>query len=311
MLLVGAGQMAVDYARVLLDIGTPFEVVCRTQSSANRFFRQTGHKVQSGGLKSYLDSNDAPREAIVAVDVPDLSAVCLSLLRAGVRSILLEKPAGMSANEVEDVQCVAEAEGAWVVIAYNRRFYASTLAVRQHILTDGGLRAIDFDFTEWPDRVIAAPTTDDVKRRWVIANSSHVIDLAFYLAGSPMEWNSWVTGALEWHDSGSRFVGAGITTNDVPFSYRATWDAPGRWGITLWTASSRLILRPLEALQISRDGFIDSVEEINDELDTRFKPGLYRQVQAFLDHDRNTLCSLSEHVEMMRIYQRIGGYGDA
>lgn len=309
MLLVGAGPMAVDYARVLIDIGTPFEVVCRTQSSADRFFRHTGHEVQTGGLESYLNAGDAPKEAIVAVDVPDLSAVCLSLLKAGVQSILLEKPAGMSASEVQDVQNVAEAGGAWVVVAYNRRFYASTLSAKKQILADGGLRAIDFDFTEWPDRVLAAPTTADVKRRWVIANSSHVIDLAFHLAGNPMEWNSWVTGGLEWHHSGSRFVGAGITENDVPFSYRATWDAPGRWGITLWTASSRCILRPLETLQISQDGISDAVAEIDDELDTKFKPGLYRQVQAFLEHDRETLCSLSDHVEMMRIYERIGGYG--
>ena len=90
-----------------------------------------------------------------------------------------------------------------------------------------------------------------------MANSTHVVDLAFFLGGAPEKISSYVGGKLDWHPNGSIFSGAGITKNNTLFSYNANWEAPGRWGVEVITNKSRLILRPLEKLQIQKIGNLD------------------------------------------------------
>ena len=59
--LIGAGQMAVDYHKVLDDLEVPFTVVGRGKSSAKLFFNKTGFKPFLGGLKAFLLGN--PKKA--------------------------------------------------------------------------------------------------------------------------------------------------------------------------------------------------------------------------------------------------------
>ena len=49
------------------------------------------------------------------------------------------------------------------------------------------------------------------------------------------------------------------------------------------TRESRLILRPLEQLFVQQRGSFEVKQiELADELDKRHKPGLYRQIEAFV-----------------------------
>ena len=50
--------------------------------------------------------------------------------------------------------------------------------------------------------------------------------------------------------------------------------------------------------------------DIDSELDQRFKPGVFRQLEAFITGDIKLLCSLSEQVGAFRIYNRIAGYSN-
>jgi predicted dehydrogenase len=310
ILLVGAGQMAVDYAEVLVELDADFQTIGRSDAAVEAFRAATGLPAESGGIDLYLTGHDSPTVAIIAVDIPNLPRTTRALLEAGATSILVEKPAGLTSQEVQGIALDAAARHASVFVAYNRRFYASTNAARKMVDEDGGLLAVDFEFTEWADRVAESMTAASVKQRWIIANSSHVIDLAFSFAGMPSELHSWRIGSLPWHDSGARFVGAGVTDRDVPFSYHATWDAPGRWGVTLRTPARRLRLQPMEELQESTDGVRDRPVDLDDELDRRFKPGLLLQVASFLAGGDDRLCSIGEHAAMMQVYSEIAGYHD-
>ncbi len=308
LLLVGAGQTAVDYSRVLCALDVDIDVVGRSEKTVASFRATTGLGAQVGGVEAYLAGREAPERAIVAVDIASLSNVTLALLRAGVREILVEKPVGITQTSVEAVRDAARNSRAKVFAAYNRRFYASTSAAREQIAEDGGLLSIEFEFTEWTDRVAASAADEAVKQRWVIANSSHVIDLAFHLGGRPAAWQAWRQGALPWHRTGARFSGAGITDQHVSFAYHASWGTPGRWGVTLRTSSHRLRLQPMEELWASTDGIVDQQAEVAAALDQTFKPGLYRQVEAFLSGDDPRLCTIDEHCEMMHVYRTIAGY---
>ena len=311
--LIGAGPMAQDYAAVLQQLSSPFSVIGRSKSSAEVFKQKTGVEVFLGGIKAALAALPAPEQAIVAVGVEALAATTQLLLDAGTRRLLIEKPGALNLAELQQLQTVAQQMGAEVWIAYNRRFYASVLRLRQLIIADGGITSASFEFTEWSHQIRDLQKGPGVKEHWLLGNSSHVIDLAFDLIGFPAEgnWQAWHSGSLDWHPAAARFHGAGITERRIPFSYQADWESPGRWGIELLTRRNRYLLRPLESLQAIPLGKLAAETiDIDSELDQRFKPGVFRQVEAFITGDIKLLCSLSEQVEAFGIYNRIANYSN-
>jgi hypothetical protein len=131
--------------------------------------------------------------------------------------------------------------------------------------------------------------------------------LAFYLGGIPQAIEGRVVGSLPWHPAGAVFCGSGVTAKGIPFSYHANWRSGGRWGVELFTTARRIIMRPLEELFVQNRGSvaIDAVP-IDDELDKKFKPGLYLQTESFLSLQDESLLTLSEHLHIVKnIYFRI------
>jgi predicted dehydrogenase len=307
--LVGAGPMAIEYARVLDGQGVRFEVIGRGEDSARAFRDKTGHAVTVGGLKAFIASGPKPpTAAIVATGVLDLAPTALTLLAAGVRRILVEKPAALDGEELGALESAAQKHRASVMVGYNRRSYASTRRAREIIAEDGGVVSFVFEFTEWSKQVVAHAAPPAVKARWLLANSSHVIDLAFHLGGKPATLSSYVAGGLPWHPHAAVFAGAGVSVTGALFSYHANWDGPGRWGVEVLTRQRRLIFRPLEKLQVQARETVVAVEEpIDDALDRQFKPGLYRQVEAFLGGESGIIPDLSEQREALRYYDEING----
>jgi len=307
--LIGAGAMAQDYARVLQGLHLPFEVIGRGADSADKFEKATGKQVRIGGLADALRADKAPEKAIVAVGVEQLAPTTAELIRSGVKRIMVEKPAGLDLAEIESLNRIAEENGASVLLAYNRRFYGSVQQARQCIAEDGGILSAQFEFTEWSHEIAPLVKGTGVKENWMLNNSTHVIDLVFHLIGKPVDWKCLHAGSIDWHPAAARFVGAGLTEQNVMFSYLADWQAPGRWGVELLTANRRLILRPMEQLQVMPLGTV-KIEAMDplDNLDQDYKPGLYRQTKAFLEGDDYLFSTLQEQVENVRIYSEMAGY---
>lgn len=306
VLLVGAGPMAVEYAKVLQTIGVSFTVVGRSEKSAAKFFELTGIAAFSGGIEQFIQANgDLPKRAIVCVSEDMLGQVTRLLLQKNVKSILVEKPGGLTVGDIKQTALVAENAKAEVFIAYNRRFYASVQKAREIIEADGGVISFLFDFTEWSHVIAGLEKAPGVKEEWFLANSTHVIDLAFYLGGKPVEICCFTAGGLDWHPSASVYSGAGKTDKGALFSYHANWEAPGRWSLEIMTRNHKLIFKPVEKLQIQKTGSV-AVEEysLNDDMDTSFKPGLYQQTMAFLNAT-DKLLTINGQVEFVKFYSKI------
>ncbi len=304
--LVGVGPMAMDYAKVLRALKQPFTAVGRGEKAVQIFEAKTGIIARSGGVQSFLSHlSTPPEQAIVAVGVEQLAPVTAALLEKGVRRILVEKPAGLTPGEIRDLAGLTDDRDAEVYVAYNRRFYGSVLEAKRLIAEDGGPTSFHFEFTEW-SHLIEKLTDEVVKREWFLANSTHVIDMAFFLGGKPKEMASFATGSLEWHPAGARYTGAGVASSGALFSYCADWQAPGRWGVEIMTKKRRFIFKPLEKLQMQLIGSVAVSElPLPDQLDQDFKPGLYRQTEAFLKGGALGLLSISEHVSNLAIYQKM------
>lgn len=305
--LVGTGPMGIEYCKVLQSLNVSFEVIGRGVESAKKFERVTGIIPQTGGMKEYIrNHNSIPHFVIIAVSVEQLAEVAIEVLKAGVKKVLIEKPGGLTAKEIESVAHLAKQNGADVFVAYNRRFYSSVIKAEEIIREDGGVTSFHFEFTEWSHVIEGLQKAPGVKENWFLANSTHVVDLAFFLGGKPKQITSYVSGGTHWHPQASVFTGAGVTERGALFSYHANWEAPGRWGVEVLTKKHRLILRPLEKLQIQKIGSIEfDAVSIDEEFDNKFKPGLYKEVSLFLKDRLERFPSIFEQLSNLSFYKHI------
>ncbi|MES2590600.1 MAG: Gfo/Idh/MocA family oxidoreductase [Bacteroidota bacterium] len=306
ILLVGAGQMAVDYYKVLEALHCDVTTIGRSESSALIFQQKTGSKITTGGIEQFLQKNTIAFDAvIIAVGMEQLAPTAIQVIKSGARTILIEKPAGLNGNEITELALTANQYNATVLVAYNRRFYSSVLKAKEVIENDGGVTSFNFEFTEWAHTIEPLDKKPGIKENWLLANSTHVIDLAFYLGGKPSVINCFASGKLSWHNK-AVFAGAGITQDDVLFSYQANWAAPGRWGVEILTKNSRLILRPLEELQIQLKGSVAiNKVDLENSIDLQYKPGLFLQTKQFLNGIFSEFKTIGEQVEMLVIYDKI------
>ncbi|MEK5483870.1 MULTISPECIES: Gfo/Idh/MocA family protein [unclassified Viridibacillus] len=311
ILLVGAGYMAKEYAKVLNGMKLDYTVVGRSQESVNSFREDIGKNALEGGLESVFSSLSNHYDyAIVATTVESLENNTLFLINNGIKNILVEKPAALSYEKMNEIAQKANEKNVNVYIAYNRRFYASVLNAKKIIEQEGGLQSFLFEFTEWSHVVGKLNKTKEQLNNWFIGNSSHVLDTAFFFGGKPKEISTFIQSKLDWHPKGSIYSGAGLTEENILFSYHANWTAPGSWKLELLTQKNRYIFRPFEKLHVQTLGSIDVIEvPIDDLLDTQYKPGLFKQTESFLKITPLTkyLLNIKEGLELMKIYERING----
>lgn len=308
--LVGAGPQARHYDKVLKSLGASYEVIGLNDSITAQFENITGVPVVKCGLENYLASGaKVPSKAIICVPVESLASATSQLLSAGVKHILVEKPVGVLPPEIKELNNLSIASNATVVVAYNRRLYASVIKAQELIAEDGGVTSFNFEFTEWAHVINPLQKGPGVKQYWFLSNSTHVVDLAFYLGGIPKEISCYLSGGLEWHPSASAFAGAGMSETGAIFNYQANWAAPGRWSVEMLTTARRFVFRPLEKLQVQLIGAValESVE-IDDSLDREFKPGLFLQTRKFLEGRLEGMCTLGEHYGKLPVYCRMAGY---
>lgn len=307
ILLVGTGAMATEYAKVLIAQKCNIVVVGNKQESIDKFKKETGIMGIAGGIEKWLkQAKELPTKAIVVVPENLLGKVTIQLIRKGLKSILVEKPGGAGISEIKKVANEAKKHGAQVFIGYNRRQYVSVKKAQEIIKKDGGVTSFNFEFTEWSHVIESLKKNEGVKENWFLHNSTHIVDLAFYLGGHPKKISSFTSGKLAWHKKASIFSGAGITGKGALFSYQSNWKAPGRWSVEMLTKKHRLILRPLEKLQIQDIGSVAvSEEKIDDKIDIKFKAGLYKQVEYFVKNDTTRLCDIFEQVENCKLYNKI------
>jgi len=229
------------------------------------------------------------------------------LLENGFKNILVEKPAGLDFQEIAKVAEESKRYYANVFVAYNRRFYGSVQKAQQIIAEDGGVISFNFEFTEWSHEIEPLKKATGIKQNWFLANSTHVVDLAFYLGGRPIDISSYIAGGLSWHPLASIFSGSGVTEKGALFSYSANWESAGRWSVEVLTRVHKLILCPIEKLKIQKRGSLEvkHVDTIDYSFDERFKPGIYIQCNNFISQNYGDLIHIEEHYRNSKVYHKI------
>lgn len=299
--IFGLGPIGLEYTRVFQELGYQIYAIGRSPDGCARYEAETGI-FATPWADIDLETLDDKSLAVIAVSSAQLGKVSKALIQAGFRRVLLEKPGAANAGELEEVADMAKACGCDIRIAYNRRFYDSVIKGLEVIAEDGGVRSLHFDFTEWSHRIEPLEKEEGVKERWFFHNSTHVVDMAFHMAGWPTEIAAQAEEPISWHPY-SRFAGSGLTDKGAVFSYNADWKGPGRWSVEITTKANRLIFRPLEELQLQPLGGV-AVHPVPLEQNgpAHFKPGFYNQVVAFLEGNDAlpTICEQRRHLEIFK-----------
>ncbi len=308
-ILVGAGPMSIEYAKVLKAQNIEFITIGNTKKGAINFESQINSKVILGGIEKWLEKNTNIDhdlyKIIVVVNENLLGSITKKLIHFGFKDILVEKPGGLNIKDIQSVNDLAIKNNAQVYVAYNRRFLSSTLKLQELVNNDGGVTSFNFEFTEWGHIIKDLKKNEGVLQEWFIQNSSHVVDLAFFIGGHPREIKGFISGSANWHPSGTIFSGAGVTSSDALFSYNANWDSAGRWWVEFLTKENRYIMKPIEKLFIQKRGSVAVNEiEISDDLDQLYKPGLFRQVEAFMKFE-DRLMKIEDQIKILPIYEEI------
>lgn len=309
--LIGAGPMALEYSKVLNTMCLDYIVIGRGDESASHFESETGKEVIRGGaFPERVTENDFAINAVAHVDLFQTSR---KLIEVGFKNILVEKPGAILFREIEQLGELSEKFGVKIIIGYNRRFLESIKKTKELSIADGGIEFIEFEFSEWMDAARKLDKPSEVHRTWFMANSSHVLDLALYLGGEVEDICASINGniTLGAQNLPSNYCGFGKTKKNIPFSYKAFWDAPGRWGLTVYTKKRKFIHYPLEKLFIQKRNQVNVEEyELEQCVMNDLKPGLFDQVDRFLKSDFEDLLDIQAQIDRQQYYSIISSVKD-
>ncbi len=310
VLIIGAGFIANQYALVLSEMGiTDVTIISKNQKTSSKICNQYGFKPLFGGYKNNLSNLPKMDLVIVATPMSSLLPAAQLALENGQINILIEKPGSL---HYQDLILLSEKfPDANIRIAYNRLQYPNFHLLKELSNNEGGITSCTFTFTEWLDRVDFSKYTTLELGRWGIANSLHVISMAFELIGLPKIFTPYQFGKLDWHPSGSIFVGSGISEKNIPFSYHADWNSSGRWGIEIMTKENSYRLIPLEELYVCKKNSTVWEKVQFQVAYPNVKQGLAEQLSLMFEKDskhNDDLVSLEKAIEFNKVAEKIFGY---
>ena len=313
VLIVGGGWMAYQYALALSRMNIKdVTIISKTKDNVKKISNEFGFRSLYGGYEKNLPLMKKMDLVIIATPVHLLLPIIELALRCGQANILVEKPASLYS---EDLLVAAEKiKNQRVRVAYNRLLYANFFLLKYLTEEEGGISSCHFTFTEWLHTINFKNTLPDAYRRFGISNSLHVISMAAELIGFPKEISAYQSGKLDWHPSGSIFVGSGITEKGISFSYHADWESSGRWGIEVMTKENAYRLIPLEDLYVCKKNTTDWQKISFKTAFPDVKQGIAEEIALMLDKNMEqqiSLVSLEKAAEFNKLAEKIFGYNHA
>ena len=311
VLIIGGGEIAKQYALAFLKFHiSDITIIVKTGDSISNFCIEKNLKLLKGGFEIHLSNLKKMDLVVIATPIPILINATQLCIDNGQDNILIEKPGSLYSKELLSLSKTCKDKK--IRVGYNRLVYPNLHKLKKLINSEGGVTSCRFTFTEWLDRIEFEKDELIVHQRWGIGNSLHVISMAFDIIGLPKEITSVQSGKIDWHDSGSQFVGCGTSENNIPFTYHADWGSGGRWGIEIFTKENSYILIPLEELYVCKK-FTGTIVPV--EFDVAFpdvKLGIPEEIAIMLDNTSGLdLVTLEYAAKLNQITEKIMGYSSS
>jgi len=310
ILIIGAGTITREYLTALLKMGIKnITVVSNTKERITKLSKEFNFISVIGGYDKNLPYLKKMDLVIIATPIHLLLPAAKMAINNNQQNILIEKPASLYAQKLISFSKKIKREK--IRVAYNRLLYPNLHLLKQLVKDDGGITSCTFTFTEWIHTINFKKDLPDAYKFWGIANTLHVISMVTELIGFPKKISSFQRGSLDWHPSGSIFVGSGISNQNIPFSYHGDWTSSGRWGIEVMTRKNAYRLIPLEDLFVCKKGSVKWEKVHFQRSFPEAKPGLAEEIALMLSTDKSDpldLPSLKNAAQLNKFAEKIFGY---
>lgn len=305
--LIGCGYMGGEWAEALGHHPNfrLHSVVAQRMTSAISF-------ASKYDAKAYLDAQslvEIDDLDVLLVAVPELQLETVVRQISGFQGVVLfEKPFGLNPTESRHLARLAGALEQRSFVSLNRRFYSTTRAALGILQQSNGRRRIEV--TDQQSRLSARASGQplEVVSAWHYANSIHLIDLIRFIGRGEIESVTSRTTSL---DNRVSVVSAEVVfSSGDSASYAGVWESSGVWAVRAAAPQVWVELSPLETGRIRR-GQSREFESLEiSEHDSRFKPGLWNQLDELerqLTLERSSLVSLNDAILSMDLVSRIYG----
>ncbi len=315
--ILGAGTIALDHARVAVDLGHRVVAGSTRSPESPRWAR---FKEEFGDTRFVADGrrlleDDGLDALIVCLGWESINEWLPALLRCP-KPMILEKPLGLDSATLAAALDGAGANLDNKIVGMNRRFYAPLRRLARRI-SEGGLKAVEIAHSEDIGHLIERFGQGFVPHV-MVSNACHILDLACHLLG-PLTIRAMY--GFDEADYGTGFRschGLLETAGGVPVVFAFHADDPIRIGIrcrfndhTVWHLS------PLEALRVYKGYDIEEptkgmnirryvprcVEETVAE--ATFRPGFREQMAAFARRDFTIAARPRDALRLTRLIEDI------
>lgn len=279
--IIGYGNIAKKHIEVFRALGCEI-VASSNRSEVNNLKAKNEGRIQ----KTYTDFHEMLRNEkvdglLVCASFDQLYHIAKEVIPYKI-PVLLEKPAGTSMEEYQELVMLAEKHGTPVQIALNRRHYS---VIKNAIEDAGGLEKITSVQVEWSEKPVYCLQekgyTEKQTSQLIFGNSIHGLDLLTFIAGEVENADIKVVNFGEpfrWLMNVS-----GISPRGVLYNFYSSWDSPISWRLTFTAMGRRYVFAPLEKCMRFMDGAKDFDYIEPDNFDINFKAGFYGQAKAFLE----------------------------
>ena len=194
--------------------------------------------------------------------------------------LFIEKPPGLVPEETKILVELTEKFGTKAMVGFNRRYYSIFHKGLDVIDKHGPLLGVSIEGHERFWKIVNNSLPDAVKENWIYANSTHTIDLLRLLGGEIKSIHTLSKRLKE--KNGDQFVASMEFDSGAIGSYTSHWFSPGGWSATMYGENVTVKFNPLEKC-IWIDTDFNEYEIDPDEMDVKYKPGFYRQMEAFVN----------------------------
>lgn len=164
------------------------------------------------------------------------------------------------------------------MVGFNRRYYSIFHKGIELINQNGGLLGVAVEGHERFWKIIDRDIPNEIRENWIYANSTHTIDLLRLFGGEVEQINALKKSLKE--KNGDQFVASMKFVSGTIGTYTSHWFSPGGWSATLYGEGVTVKFNPLEkGIWIDTDLSEHNIQP--DEIDTKYKPGFFRQMNAF------------------------------
>lgn len=282
--VIGAGNIAREHLKVIQAmegvraVGVTSRTISKAEEMAKTFYVDNIYEnIDSLIEKCSLDA------LMILVSASQTYEVTKKIIRTQI-PLFVEKPPGLVPEQTKTLMEMANRNGTKNMVGYNRRYYSIFQKGIELINQNGSLLGVAVEGHERFWKIAGRNIPNEIQKNWIYGNSTHTIDLLRFFGGEIKSINSLSKSFKE--KNGDQFVASMEFESGTLGTYTSHWFSPGGWTVTLYGESISVKFKPLEK-GIWVDTDLNEYEIYSDEVDVKYKPGFYRQMESFIEMVRN------------------------